>query len=97
MTDKILCILQHSIGADAYGNGGGYRNHFVTSEGSTDHPHCLEAVEKGWMYVQPMSEALTGGNGCFVVTQAGRAYIAAHSQPVPSRKRASVTKGVNHA
>ena len=49
MTPEQLHILQHSLGLDEYGRGTMYRNHFVTGEGSLDHPHCVALVEAGLM------------------------------------------------
>jgi hypothetical protein len=31
--------------------------------------------------------AITGGDGCFIVTDAGRAYVAKHSPPPPKLTR----------
>lgn len=81
----ILHILQHSLGVDKFGRGKMYRNHFVTGEGSIDHPVCIEAVECGLM-TRHAGNALTGEMDLFVVTDAGRAYVLARS-PKPDRKQ----------
>lgn len=80
--DEKLHILQHSLGLDRYGQGNTYRNHFVTSNGTHDWPHCQTLVSDGLMSRFPPS-ALTGGSDCFVVTAAGRAYVAEHSPQPP--------------
>jgi len=82
----LLQILQHSHGLDKFGRGTFYRNHFVTGEGSTDHPVCMEAVGLGLMD-RHAGNALTGEMDAFTVTEAGRAYIAAHSPKVDRKQR----------
>lgn len=81
----LLHILQHSLGVDRFGRGEQYRNHFVTGEGSVDHPICMEAVERGLMH-RRSGDALTGGDDLFTVTDAGKAWVAEHS-PKPDRKQ----------
>lgn len=85
MTD--LHILQHSLGVDQYGQGDQYRNHFVTGEGSTDHPICNDLVERGLMTVRRDSQ-MCGGMDIFHVTDAGKRWMAANSPPPPK-----LTKG----
>lgn len=75
-------ILQHSLGVDEYGRGEQYRNHFVTGEGSDDHPTCNALVEAGLMGVR-RAMAISGGMDGFWVTPAGKAYVAEHSPPAP--------------
>lgn len=82
-----LHILQHSLGVDQYGHGRQYRNHFVTGEGSTDHPDCCALVAAGLMTRQGGGR-LTGGDGAFFVTDEGRRYVAERS-PKPPRESAS--------
>lgn len=43
MTDREKEILLHALGHT------GYRNHFVTGEGSKDYEHCRNLVSKGFM------------------------------------------------
>lgn len=81
----LLHTLQHSLGVDQFGRGNQYRNRFVTGEGSTDHPICMEAVERGLM-TRHAGNALTGDMDLFCVTEAGKAYVAAES-PKPDRKQ----------
>lgn len=82
VADPQLEILQHSLGLDRYGQGNAYRNHFVTSPGSTDWPHCQALVDAGLMRVfEP--NALTGGGHCFAVTEAGIAHVKANSPKPP--------------
>lgn len=78
-----LRVLQHSLGLDQFGRGRAYRNHFVTSPGTTDWPHCESLVNEGLMSRAPPS-ALTGGGHCFAVTAQGRAYVAEHSPKPPA-------------
>jgi len=80
--DSKLQILQHSLGVNQYGQGNQYRNHFVTSKGSTDYPNCEALVAAGLMTRFP-PRALTGCSDCFIVTAAGRAYVAEHSPKPP--------------
>jgi hypothetical protein len=79
-----LQILQHSIGADQYGRivRGGGRNHFVTGEGSKDHPHCMALVAAGLM-TRRAGSAISGGDEIFHVTEAGREYVRSHSAKAP--------------
>lgn len=81
-----LHILQHSLGVDQHGRGEQYRNHFVTGEGSTDHPHCMALVAAGLMTRRPGNE-LTGGGDLFHVTPAGKAAVAEHSPAPPKLTR----------
>lgn len=73
-----LHILQHALGLDAYGQGTSYRNHFVTGDGSTDHPICMDLVQQGLMVRRDGNE-LSGGDDVFYVTQPGKAFVKAHS------------------
>lgn len=72
MSPEQLQILRHSLGLDQAGNGHAYRNHYVTGEGSTDHPVCMELVEGGFMEKRRPSE-LTGGDDLFILTAFGKA------------------------
>ncbi len=83
-----LHILQHSIGADQYGRivRGGGRNHFVTGEGSDDHPHCMALVAAGLM-TRRTGSAISGGMDIFHVTETGRAYVVKHSAKAPKLTR----------
>lgn len=80
--NKLLHILQHSLGVDKYGQGDQYRNHFCTGPGSTDYPTCREAVDAGLM-VERENVAMYGGDSVFFVTPKGIDYVALNS-PVPS-------------
>lgn len=90
MTDlaegKLLHILQHACGLDQFGRGTFYRNHFVTGEGSLDHPTCMDAVRSGLMNRQ-MGGRLTGGDDVFFVTDKGKQFIRDHSPPVTPAQR----------
>jgi hypothetical protein len=81
-----LHILQHSLGVDQFGQGEQYRNHFVTGEGSDDHPHCMALVERGLMQRRAGSQ-LTGEMDLFLVTEVGKAFMAANSPTPPKPTR----------
>lgn len=83
---ELLQILQHSLGYDKFGRGTGYRNRFVTGEGSIDHPICMQAVDRGLMQ-RFAGNPLTGDMDLFVVTDAGREYIRQHSPKVDRTQR----------
>lgn len=78
----MLHILQHALGLDQFGRGEPYRNHFVTGEGSIDHPICMEAVRAGLME-RRAGNPITGDMDLFLVEDAGRQYVAANSPPPP--------------
>jgi hypothetical protein len=82
-----LHILQHSLGVDQYGQGDQYRQHFVTGEGSDDHPTCLALTERGLMTRHDGGGLSLGGMDLLVVTPAGRAYVAEHSPAPPKLTR----------
>lgn len=86
ITKTQLHILQHSLGVDEYGQGNQYRNHFVTGEGSTDWPDCNALVDAGLMTVR-RNHPLRGKSDCFNVTEAGKQYVAEHSQKPPKVSR----------
>ena len=77
-------ILRHSLGL-TYGDTI-YRNHFVTGEGSDDHPHCMALVEAGLMR-RTEPNAATGGMDLFRVTEAGKAVAVAHSPKLTRGQR----------
>lgn len=88
---KKLHILQHAIGRDQHGqprypHNPEFRNHFVTGPGSHDHPTCLELVAEGLM-TRSAPSVLTGGDDCFHVTDAGRAWVRENSPPPPKLTR----------
>lgn len=85
--DRILKILQHSLGVDRFGRGRMYRDHFVTGEDSKDFEICMAAVDRGLMVRRGFS-ALTGGDWCFLVTDAGRAFVLARSPRPDCKQRA---------
>lgn len=82
----LLDILQHSLGVDRHGQGEQYRDHFVAGPGHSDFDTCLDAVSRGLMrhYANPN---VVGGN-VFIVTQAGKVFVAEHSPPAPILTRA---------
>lgn len=82
----MLHILQHSLGVDEFGRGEQYRNHFVTGEGSLDHPTCLLAVALGLMTMRAGNN-LSGDMDVFHVTEAGKRCMAENSPPPPKITR----------
>lgn len=84
MSPEKLHILQHALGVDQYGRGSQYRSHFVTGEGSDDHPACMELVSEGLMTRRDGSTLPFGGADLFHVTDAGRVAMARHS-PCPPK------------
>lgn len=87
MSDRVLHILQHSLGVDQFGQGNQYRNHFVTGEGSTDHPTCMEAVRLGLMECRRKGYELYGGDDVFAVTEEGKQWVAENSPAPPKLTR----------
>jgi hypothetical protein len=87
MGAQILHILQHSLGVDQFGRGTMYRNHFVTGEGSDDHPICLDAVERGLMECRRKAYKLYGGDDVFAVTPEGKRWMADNSPAPPKLTR----------
>jgi hypothetical protein len=83
---EMLSVIQHSLGVDKFGQGDQYRDHFVTGEGSTDWPICMEATGLGFMK-RHASPAHFGGNDFFIVTDAGRVWMAENSPPAPKLTR----------
>lgn len=83
MDAKQLHILQHSLGVDQYGRGRMYRDHFVTGEGSIDHPVCMALAEAGYMTRHAKVE-MFGGDDFFRVTQAGKEAVIANSPSPPA-------------
>lgn len=84
---RALEVLQHALGVDQYGQGEQYRSHFVTGEGSDDHPTCMALVAGGLMTRRDGSTLPFGGNDLFHVTDAGRVFVAEHSPPPPKLTR----------
>lgn len=84
--DHQLHILQHALGLNAHGEGRPHRRHFVAGPGSDDHGACVELAAKGFMSIRGASD-LTGGDTCFMVTQAGMDFVASNSPPRPKVSR----------
>lgn len=64
-------ILRHSLGADS--DRPGYRNHFVSGEGTTDWPILQQLVELGLMISRPYQ--LAQNDTIFHVTENGQELI----------------------
>jgi hypothetical protein len=86
MDAKQLHILQHTISADQFGRRTYDRNHFVTSEGTDDYPHCMALVQAGLMTRRAGSE-LSGGGDIFYATREGIAAVFMHSPAPPKLTR----------
>ena len=89
--DKLLYVLQHSLGRDRHGRRPGgaredYRNHFCASAGHADFVTCRDAVRRGLMRECAPRE-ISGGDSIFTVTVAGVAYVDANSSPPPKLTR----------
>ncbi|KIJ00446.1 hypothetical protein ST27_10110 [Xanthomonas phaseoli pv. phaseoli] len=82
LTPEELDVLRHSLGTGENGRNPSYRNHFVTGEGSTDHPTCMQLVDLGLMQ-RRSGNALSGGDDVFTVTATGRAAESAQVEPAP--------------
>ncbi|WP_223214349.1 hypothetical protein ACCQ13_14925 [Xanthomonas sp. NCPPB 1638] len=82
LTPEELYVLRHSLGTGEGGRNPSYRNHFVTGEGSTDHPTCMQLVDLGLMQ-RRSGNALSGGDDIFTVTAVGRAAEAAKVEQLP--------------
>jgi hypothetical protein len=87
MSPKLLRILQHSLGADEFGRGNQFRNHFCTGPGSKDYDACKELVGMGLMNERRGNE-LSGGDSIFRVTGDGKEAMTRES-PKPPRLTAS--------
>ena len=86
MTTAQLHILQHALGLDDHGQGSWYRNHYVCGAGHHGYEDCRALVDLGFMTERPPSE-LTGGDSCFVVTDAGKDAVRRESPPPPKLTR----------
>jgi hypothetical protein len=62
--------MLHALGLREDGKGREYRNHFVTGPGS-DYDDCEALAAAGFMRKRS-GNALTGGDPCYFVTEAGR-------------------------
>lgn len=92
ITSQHMHILQHSIGADEYGqfgHAGMYRNHFVA--GGVDVQLCRDLVASGLMQ-EGKASALSGGSPWFRVTQQGIDYVALNSPKPPPPPKMSKRK-----
>jgi len=92
MNQRLLQILQHTLGADEYGRGNQYRNHFVA--GGKDQVLCEELVVLGFMEKSKRRGApddeLTGGMPCYFVTAAGKQEMINQSPKPPKPRRTRV-------
>ncbi|MER9056481.1 hypothetical protein [Mesorhizobium sp. M0910] len=73
MTPVQRDLARHAIGLDGR-HKQSFRNHFVTGEGSADHPHWLAMVESGHATRRRCS-ILTGGDDLFRLTRAGAELV----------------------
>lgn len=88
MKPRLVEILQHTIGANEYGEiPRGYdRNHFVTDEATADWPLCQELVALGMME-QRTPHVSAGGSPWFSATSAGKNAAIEHAKPRPKLTR----------
>lgn len=88
MRDESMHILQHALGLDDFGQGNHYRNHFVAGKCHEDWERLMSHVEAGRM-VRHEPRAIFGGDDsyCFVVTDAGKAFVREHSPKPPKVSR----------
>lgn len=86
MSDKLLHILQHSLGVDKYGRGEQYRNRFVTGPDSSDFETCIGLCNLGLMRDHG-ANSWCGGMHVFEVTKAGKEFVSQHSEKPPKRTR----------
>ncbi len=86
LSEKLLHILQHSLGVDEFGRGRQYRNHFVTGPGSDDWAYCQTLCSAGLMNDHG-PQTLFGGN-CFYVTDLGKKAVSTQSPLPPKKTRA---------
>lgn len=69
LTEQQREIMRHALGLNRGTRE--YRNHFVTGPGSDDYADCETLTDAGLMKKYP-GHVLTGGDPCYVVTDAGR-------------------------
>ncbi|NOQ50935.1 MAG: hypothetical protein GQ578_01780 [Desulfuromonadaceae bacterium] len=86
MDEKLLHILQHSLGVDMYGQGEQYRNHFAAYPGGKDFESCSRLAEMGLMRDMG-TRSFTGDMHCFIVAPEGIDAIAQHSPSPPKLTR----------
>ena len=93
ITSEQRDILRHALG---YGRrtAPGWRNHFVTGPGTTDHPHCEALVAAGLMTKREGS-ALSGWDAVYTVTAEGKAAARSkpHNAEFTGRLRSGATTG----
>jgi len=86
LTEKELDFIQHSLGVDQYGHGHQHRNHFVTDSTGSDGIVCEALVAKGFM-CRGRKDALSGGNQCYHVTDAGKRVMYLESRLPPAQTK----------
>jgi hypothetical protein len=74
LTEAQRHILRHSLGLPEQGQTNMYRNHFVTGEGSLDHPDCMALVEAGLM-IRRSGNPITGDMDVFLVNDTGKQVV----------------------
>lgn len=81
LTKAQIHVLRHSLGVADKKRAPKtfYRSHFVTGEGSDDHPDCMALHELGLMTRQK-ARVIFGGMDCFNVTGRGEAVCRAALQ-----------------
>jgi hypothetical protein len=84
MDQRQLEILQHALGADQYGRGGGHRNHFCA--GGDDEETCKQLVAMGYMRVFAPNASPLPYYNC-TVTDAGKSAMLDASPKPPKLTR----------
>lgn len=83
---RMLEILQHTVGANQFGQRRCDRNHYVA--GADDAVLCRALVALGLMIESPSSE-LTGGDPLFRATDAGKSVVFNQSPAPPKSSRSA--------
>ena len=82
-------ILRHAMGCGRRTEPG-WRNHFVTGHGTTDHPHCEALVAAGLMTKREGS-ALSGWDAVYTVTAEGKAVARSKTLNAGGKPRCEAT------
>lgn len=86
LTTEQLQVLQHSVGADQYGRGGGHRNFFGTMQDGRDGKICESLVDLGFMN-RTGPVALYGGEHVYSVSGSGLSAMREQSPRAPKLTR----------
>ena len=87
MTKEQIQIIQHSMGCDQYGRGGGHRNYFITDSTRGDGLICESLCEAGFMERTGSPSEITGGGQPYRVTAKGYWEMLEQSPKPPKLTR----------